>query len=292
MEDNLQRVFSILISVILFFLLPLYMAFEKKDDISYALALKITTSFVDNVTSKGYLTEDMYQDYISELGVTANTYDVTFEHIAKKYYPVLNTYNDVKYTKNGPEYLELNNEYFDFKQYESIYVENQATIKNAISNMTAIEMDELKKNELNNKLSRISGNIHLKLGYRLQEEKYYTDQILSVIGVEQTEDNGNLKYDEDDSSSYYLSTNTNVYKNLSYEDIPSLVRLTTRRNIYTMNEGDQFTVIIKNKNTSIASVLFNTLTFGANTGNDTKVYINYGGIIQNMEWLDSNYSGE
>ena len=51
-----------------------------------------------------------------------------------------------------------------------------------------------------------------------------------------------------------------------------------------MNVGDEFTVVIKNTNTSIASMLFNTLTFGANTGTNTKVYINYGGTIKNEEY--------
>ena len=51
-----------------------------------------------------------------------------------------------------------------------------------------------------------------------------------------------------------------------------------------MSKGDEFTVIIKNTNTTVASILFNTLTFGANTGNDTKVYINYGGSIQSEEY--------
>ena len=56
MEDNLQRVFSVLISVLILFLMPLYITFEKMDDISYSLALKITSNFVDNVNAKGYNT--------------------------------------------------------------------------------------------------------------------------------------------------------------------------------------------------------------------------------------------
>ena len=38
MEDNLMRVFSVLVSVIILFILPLYITFEKMDDISYSLA--------------------------------------------------------------------------------------------------------------------------------------------------------------------------------------------------------------------------------------------------------------
>ena len=76
MEDNLQRFFSILISVLIFFILPLYITFEKIDDISYSLALKITSSFVDEVTAKGYISEEMYNNFVSRLSVTGNTYEI------------------------------------------------------------------------------------------------------------------------------------------------------------------------------------------------------------------------
>ena len=64
------------------------------DDISYSLALKITSNFVDNVTAKGYLTKEMYNDYISRLSVAGNVYDVKMEHVAKKYEPALFVYNN------------------------------------------------------------------------------------------------------------------------------------------------------------------------------------------------------
>ena len=258
MEDNIQRVFTILISVVIFFLLPLYMAFEKKDDISYALALKITTAFVDEVTNKGYLTEDMYSDYISNLQVTANTYNVTFEHIAKKYYPVINTYESMQIKEDGSySYNNLQSIYFDFQQYHNEYENNQDFIKSKISEVLAgnttgntistlnekIDSDTWKHNDKEAKIN-LEGKEYkyLELGYRLQEEKHYTDEILSKI-----------------------------------------------KNRYTMNQGDEFTVIIKNENTTIATVLFNSLTFGANSGNDTKVYVNYGGTIKNVDWLEKGY---
>lgn len=260
MEDNIQRVFTILISVVIFFLLPLYMAFEKKDDISYALALKITTAFVDEVTNKGYLTEDMYSDYISNLQVTANTYNVTFEHIAKKYYPVINTYQKMNINDDGSySYENLQSIYFDFQQYHNEYENNQDFIKSQISDTLASTSKTI--SELNNAIDSYTWrhndkeakiNLgteeykYLELGYRLQEEKHYTDEILSEI------------------------------KNNS-------------KNRYTMNQGDEFTVIIKNENTTIATILFNSLTFGANSGNDTKVYVNYGGTIKNVDWLEKGY---
>ena len=76
MDGVLQKIAAIIISVVIFFILPVYVAYEKKDDIAYALALKITTDFVENVNSKGYITSQMYYDYVGKLAVTQNTYDI------------------------------------------------------------------------------------------------------------------------------------------------------------------------------------------------------------------------
>ena len=113
MEDSLQRVFSIIIAVIIFFLLPLYIAFEKKDDISYSLALKITTNFANDVKNKGYLTLDMYNKFINDLAVSDNAYDITLEHVAKKYNPVIYSYTDDTYKEIAAT--------FDYNLYKNQY---------------------------------------------------------------------------------------------------------------------------------------------------------------------------
>ena len=119
MEDIVQRVFAIIFAVLVFFAMPLYMTFEKRDDISYALALKITSNFVNNVKSKGYLTAEMYTDFLSELAATDNTYEVKLQHIAKTYNPVINVYYDDKTTK------EVENKLVDTLDYQ-IHKENYA----------------------------------------------------------------------------------------------------------------------------------------------------------------------
>ena len=121
MDGVLQRVVSILISVVIFFILPIYIAYEKKDDISYALALKITTDFVDNVNSKGYITSEMYDDFIAELAVTQNSYDVYMEHTAKKYNPVIYSYNDDMTTIRSK---------FDYNLYKDDFEDGEIVIDN------------------------------------------------------------------------------------------------------------------------------------------------------------------
>lgn len=234
MEDIVQRVFAILMSVFMFFILPLYIAFEKKDDISYALALKITNSFVDNVNSKGYLTLDMYDKYISDLSITGNVYDISLEYNAKEYNPVIQVYHE----DGGKRIID--------EEYD--YLEKKADYDAGTLAPTG------KKAELT---------------YKLSEVKYTTQQILDLL----------------DGSSNYVSSAGYSLKTIN--DLPSVPRIygLEDEGVLLMNEGDQFSVIVKNTNTTVATVLFNTLTFGANSGNDTKVYINYGGTVKNTEWM-------
>ncbi len=225
MEDTLQRVFSVLVAVIIFFLLPLYIAFEKKDDISYSLALKITSNFVDNVKNKGYLSKDMYDNFISNLAVTGNDYDIKMEHLSKKYYPVIYSYKDNTYKEIEKA--------FDYSLYKESYEESNGTKIN------------------------VNGReyTNLVLAYDLSTERNTEKQILNYI-------EGNIS----------AGGSSGIYE------------IDGNKAIYPMSVGDEFTVIIKNTNVTVATVLFNTLTFGANNSNTTKIYINYGGTVQNEEY--------
>lgn len=79
MKDNLSIIISMIIFVILIVIFPLYNYFERQDDMSYNLALKTTTNFVDEVTNAGYLDQDMYNRFVDELANTGNVYDIQLE---------------------------------------------------------------------------------------------------------------------------------------------------------------------------------------------------------------------
>lgn len=229
MEDIIQRVFAVIFVVLVFFAMPLYMTFEKKDDISYALATKITSNFVDEVTAKGYLSESMYNDFISKLAVTGNTYDIKLEHIARKYSPVVNIYkkdnnqSSLQQTLEyqGNEVSEINNKK-DYKVGETVYSKE---------------------------------NWDVEVTYSMYEEFYTEKQILRYL----TESSSNTK--------------------MKYQDSDEKI-------VYTMSVGDEFGVIVKNTNTTIATMFFNTFTFGAMSEENPRVYINYGGTIKNEEYRD------
>lgn len=258
MEDNLQRVFSILISILILFILPLYIAFEKIDDISYSLALKITSNFVDNVTAKGYVSKEMYNDYISRLSVTGNVYDVKMEHVSKKYEPALFVYN------NENRLISI----LDYSLYAEQWKDSEDILK----------LTSYKKS-------------NIKLSYNTSEIKYTQEQILKALDGNDTVPYSEMslsKYKEVDKNS--INNVPYMYANYKLNDEGNM-EVDNENRIYTMNKGDEFSVRIKNENVTIATVLFNAFTLGiGGTENNVRVYINYGGTIKEEEYknLENN----
>lgn len=252
MEDNLQRVFSILISILILFILPLYIAFEKIDDISYSLALKITSNFVDNVTAKGYVSKEMYNDYISRLSVTGNVYDVKMEHVSKKYEPALFVYN------NENRLISI----LDYSLYAEQWKDSEDILK----------LTSYKKSDI-------------KLSYNTSEIKYTQEQILKALDGNDTVPYSEMslsKYKEVDKNS--INNVPYMYANYKLNDEGNM-EVDNENRIYTMNKGDEFSVRIKNENVTIATVLFNAFTLGiGGTENNVRVYINYGGTIKEEEY--------
>ena len=228
------------------------------DDISYSLALKITSNFVDNVTAKGYLTKEMYNDYISRLSVTGNVYDVKMEHVAKKYEPALFVYND----KNRVISI------LDYSLFAEQWTNSEDSLKLSSRNVAY----SYKKSDI-------------KLSYNTSEIKYTQEQILKVLNS-----NGDIPYSKMSLNQYSsldkkeITSLPYMYANYKLNDDGNM-EVDNENRIYTMNKGDEFSVRIKNENVTIATVLFNAFTLGiGGTENNVRVYINYGGTIKEEEY--------
>lgn len=271
MEDNLQRIFSILISVFIFFILPLYITYEKVDDISYSLVLKITSNFVDNVTSKGYISKNMYEEFVNALETTHNTYDIKLEHIEKKYTPAYYVYD------NNGQVLDV----LDYSMY-SDKVNDGGT--------TTLKVGEKEYEKFHIVDGKNEPNI--ALSYKTSEVKYSNKQILDVL----SNTNDTIPYSKlllteyasisknDISSTPYMYGN---YTSEILDDGTINSNLDNDNKIYTMNKGDEFSVRIKNTNTSIATILFNMIALGmGKEDNNVRVYINYGGTVGEEEYLN------
>lgn len=79
MKDNLSIVILMIMFVTLVVIFPLYNFFERQDDMSYNLALKATTVFVDKVINNGYLDTETYSEFVLDLANTGNLYDIEIE---------------------------------------------------------------------------------------------------------------------------------------------------------------------------------------------------------------------
>lgn len=255
MDSNLQRVFGILISAIILFIFPIYVAYEKEDDISYALALKITYNFVENVRNKGYLTLDMYDKYVNELGATNMTYDISMQHVRKQYDPVFYVYTDSTMST-----IEKKLDYITNYQYN---------ITTNTSNYNASA-----------KTLRVNGYTYNNVVLSYQESRIINTekQIFNVL--------------DRDNDTAFMALNITDYLGKDKNTIP-INPSQYEKNVYSMNAGDEFSVQLKNKNKTAASIIFDALTLGANSPNKTRVYVNYGGTILTdpyREHTDGNYS--
>ena len=88
MGDSLAKLFVLILTAILLFFNPLLHMFEQQDQTSKLFVLTETTILVDSVRNIGFLSPDMYQEYVNQLSNTANHYEVKIEHHHKKYDPV------------------------------------------------------------------------------------------------------------------------------------------------------------------------------------------------------------
>lgn len=79
MEDTTVSIIGILIASVLMFMVPLYTIADRNDDISQLTVQTETALFVDNVIRLGKITATDYQQYISSLNASGNSYDIEME---------------------------------------------------------------------------------------------------------------------------------------------------------------------------------------------------------------------
>jgi len=86
--NSFLKMFAVLIAILLLYIFPVSAAFDQQDDVSELVVMRATTSFVDAVRDKGYISPVMYDDFLQTIHATGNTFDVQMEHGQKRYDPV------------------------------------------------------------------------------------------------------------------------------------------------------------------------------------------------------------
>ncbi len=80
MGDSLMTVIAIFLAVILMFLFPMLSVSERTDDISQLAVETAVSKFVDDSRSIGKITMANYDELVSALNATGNSYDIELEH--------------------------------------------------------------------------------------------------------------------------------------------------------------------------------------------------------------------
>ncbi len=254
MEDNIQTIIVVIISAFLLFIFPVYMAYEKKDDISYALAMRYTQDLVDEVRSKGYLTKNMYEDYRAKLKVTGNSYDIQMTHEYNRYDPITNYYK----IENEQYVLVKTTTQEQREIYEDEVLEQGRQLGKISEDSSEKELKDYLQD-----VYKQNGIDKVEETYKLSKEIYTSNHIVNVLNSERklqlNSTSANVKcsdvYDADDGCQY----------------------------AYIMNVDDNFNITIKNTNITLATVIYNMVT--ANTlDSNTRIYVNYGGAILSNKW--------
>jgi hypothetical protein len=102
MDSPLWKLLGFLIAAALLFLAPAMSILERQDDVAFTVILTETNRFADSVRDTGYITPNMYSDFINRINATGNTFDISIRHIKSTINPV--------YRQNGPD-LEFTGEY-------------------------------------------------------------------------------------------------------------------------------------------------------------------------------------
>lgn len=80
MSDTLITIIGIFLAAIIMFVFPLMTVSNTQDDISQVAVQSLVAEFVNKEATKGKVTLDDYNEFISKLYATGNTYSVELEH--------------------------------------------------------------------------------------------------------------------------------------------------------------------------------------------------------------------
>lgn len=141
--NTFSKIMAILIGVVMLFIVPIYQLAQKQDDISQIYVENETTKFVDSIRNSGYISREMYQDYVNKIDKTGNTYNIQICHSHKIVKPnfdddtgtILNGYDSYFVNTYQDEVLDAFDKGEDYKFNEGDYI--NVTVSNRNKTMAA-----------------------------------------------------------------------------------------------------------------------------------------------------------
>lgn len=79
MRDNVSLILSVLIGSVVIVFIPVIAILQYQNNVTYNMALSLTTEFVEGIRQKGSVTLQEYEDFLNKLKTTSNNFTVEME---------------------------------------------------------------------------------------------------------------------------------------------------------------------------------------------------------------------
>ncbi|WP_408895181.1 hypothetical protein [Paenibacillus taichungensis] len=87
MINAASKLLAVLLAVILLYVYPAAETANRQDDMARMTVVQTVTRFVDAIRTKGYISPAMYTEFEEQMARTGNAYEISMEHLHKKYVP-------------------------------------------------------------------------------------------------------------------------------------------------------------------------------------------------------------
>lgn len=84
-EEGLWKIAAFLLCIVLLFVVPLYLSYERQEEVIYHTVLTEVDSFSEKVREVGYVDSSMIRQLEDSLSATGYFYKIEFEHLAKQF---------------------------------------------------------------------------------------------------------------------------------------------------------------------------------------------------------------
>lgn len=121
MPNALSKIFAVILMVVALYYIPLYQQYKKQEDLAYLNTYQATMEFADNVRMKGFISRQMYEDYMAKINIGEVLYNVEMTHKHRVYTPEYTDPTDLNtFTGN---YLLQYDDFFETQILEHLYSE-------------------------------------------------------------------------------------------------------------------------------------------------------------------------
>jgi len=88
MDGPLWKIAGFFLAAVLMFLVPVMYMLERQDSATYTVVFSETNRFVDAARDTGYITPNMYSEFIRRISATGCTFEIRMEHVRSTIVPV------------------------------------------------------------------------------------------------------------------------------------------------------------------------------------------------------------